>query len=154
MSNWDTNNQKQESSIGSKIESIGIAVALGLFLGVIIFAGYLFLNIDKHSSELNFAIPLAITVGLWIVIPLGIYISNHMKNGKKMNALITGLLALVAVVFIFSFISAVTKAANEPSSTRGDGINTCKNCGRRGVFAIGLCEPCADGFSDWYDRTY
>lgn len=40
------------------------------------------------------------------------------------------------------------------SGFRGDGTSSCKNCGRKKVYALGYCKSCYNGFIDWYDRTY
>lgn len=59
---------------------------------------------------------------------------------------------LFFALIIFVWLSC-TGNINCDSGPRGDGKNTCSNCGRKGVFAIGLCRNCSDGYVDWYNRT-
>ena len=31
----------------------------------------------------------------------------------------------------------------------GDGVNSCRNCGRSRIYSGGLCKSCFDGFVEW-----
>ncbi|MCI5946000.1 MAG: hypothetical protein MRZ39_03740 [Oscillospiraceae bacterium] len=38
------------------------------------------------------------------------------------------------------------------SSGGGDGVSSCKNCGRHSVYALGFCKSCYESFMDYtYD---
>ena len=50
-----------------------------------------------------------------------------------------------AVIGIFLLSSLGTCSG----SSGGDGITTCKNCGKSEVVSFGFCGRCADGFLDW-----
>ena len=79
-----------------------------------------------------------------------IYLCNEPKDPlKNKKAWIMSVIALVLLVVINPVNSFMAS-----SGRGGDGVTTCKNCGRRGVEAFGYCERCADGFLDWHNKNY
>ena len=71
------------------------------------------------------------------------YASNLSKPIKS-TILIADIAILIGVISCFAFCSIGGKG--------GDGITTCKNCGKEEVVLFGMCGRCADGFLDWHDK--
>ena len=59
---------------------------------------------------------------------------------NRVAVLIAGAICLVVAIIVFAGIVG---------SVEGDGITTCKNCGKKEVVLFGYCERCADGFLEW-----
>lgn len=141
MSNWNYNKQNNKSSGKSEVgDYILMAFVVFSVVGILIFSGYFLMNIGKSLSELNFMIPLLITVGLSTAILLCVYISDNHKV-KHLNSFLVVLVLVIVLGFVGSFVSAVTKAANEPRRTY-----VCDYCGDRTNhhFTVGKQDLCYD----------
>ncbi len=57
-----------------------------------------------------------------------------------------GIIVGIVILMIIGFLSL---GGCSSSGARGDGITTCKNCGRKGVVLFGYCENCANSFLKW-----
>ena len=67
---------------------------------------------------------------------------KEVKNMKKVIAL------LLAIIMCFAFCAC-------EDNSGGDGITTCKNCGRKKRLSYaGFCSTCQEGFEEWQDRYY
>lgn len=58
------------------------------------------------------------------------------------------MLCLLLVLFTL----LVTLSSCSGSSNRGDGVHTCSNCGRSGVYCYGYCKSCFNSFCKWLDK--
>ena len=55
----------------------------------------------------------------------------------------------VAVIISGVICLVVLVIALAGGGVEGDGVTTCKNCGKKEVVLFGYCERCADGFLEW-----
>ncbi len=75
---------------------------------------------------------------------------SEKEERKKNSAIITGIIIALLVIFAIILLFKISS-----SSSNGDGVNTCKNCGRSPVVAgFGYCGDCYDGFTDWQDDNW
>lgn len=57
--------------------------------------------------------------------------------------------ACVLLIFMFALFSG------GDSGSRGDGKETCRNCGRdKPLSYMGYCSTCQEGFNEWQERYY
>lgn len=67
---------------------------------------------------------------------------------------------IVSMILVFAVIIGICVlirgCSDDNSSTqRGDGVKTCRNCGRSPVVAgFGYCDNCYDGFVDWQEKHW
>lgn len=61
-----------------------------------------------------------------------------MKHGIKKLFIIFLLLSLIGIL-----------SGCGSSGPRGDGVTSCKNCGRKPVYALNFCKDCYDDFNQW-----
>ena len=57
-----------------------------------------------------------------------------------MGDIIKGIIALVLIIVIGGAIFGGCQR------NHGDGIKTCKNCGKGSVYSLGYCKTCYNGF--------
>lgn len=70
---------------------------------------------------------------------------------EKVIAWIIGGVFIALILFVWLSCTGNIECDSGP---RGDGSSSCKNCGRKKVYALGYCKSCYEGFNDWFDRTY
>lgn len=66
--------------------------------------------------------------------------------------------AVVTYAVVIAIVLAVSFACSSSSGGggRGDGVNTCRNCGRDVplVAGFGFCSTCYEGFVDWQETSW
>ncbi|MEG0494237.1 MAG: hypothetical protein RR505_12280 [Raoultibacter sp.] len=61
-----------------------------------------------------------------------------MQKGKKV---------IIAALLLAMMLSL--SSCGSSSGSKGNGTSSCKNCGRKSVYAIGYCKRCYESFNDW-----
>ena len=74
---------------------------------------------------------------------------NQEKSVKEKRA--KRMIIIAVVSFVIAIIIGMFGSCS-CSGSGGDGITTCKNCGRKEISWGGMCERCADDFLDWQDK--
>ncbi len=59
--------------------------------------------------------------------------------------LIRTIALILSLVVLLSFTISITGC----DDGGGDGITSCKNCGRTPVYALGFCKTCYKGFANY-----
>lgn len=80
--------------------------------------------------------------------------SQNKKSDNKLETVIGWIIGSLFFAFIIFCWLSCNGNIDCDSGPRGDGSSSCKNCGRKKVYALGYCKSCYNGFIDWYDRTY
>ena len=120
-----------------------------IWLGVISFLlfalGVILIAVGSFLGSIIAAVSL---VGLsWFIY---LQVSESKEPLKNKKAWIMSVIAFVLLVII-NPVNALLVDSNDRG---GDGVTTCKNCGRREVVVFGMCENCADGFLHWHNKNY
>lgn len=70
--------------------------------------------------------------------------------------LVKSVIKYVITVALVLVLANVVNSCGSSGGQRGDGVNTCRNCGRETdlVAGFGYCGNCYEGFVDWQNRTW
>ena len=100
------------------------------------------------------AVPLLIG-GIYVLVTSGNLSLAGKKNARELAAILIalGVGAICVALYCFGCFNGIGIGG---SSSGGNGITTCKNCGRKASLdeLTGYCKKCNESFWEWADENY